>query len=85
MILKGDSTAMAACLDDGALDFAFIDASKSPGKYEADVLAWLPKVKRGGFISGHDLSWDGIEAVVHRHFGTGYERNAKRDAWWVRL
>lgn len=87
-LLHGDSTFMSFAVPDGVLDFAFIDASKEPRKYEADIRAWLPKIRPGGFIAGHDLSMkDGeIEEVVKRQFPCrDYHPNRKRDSWWVQL
>jgi len=39
----------------GVLDFVFIDASHEYEDVVADIRAWRPKVKRGGYIGGHDL------------------------------
>jgi predicted O-methyltransferase YrrM len=39
---------------DGSLDFVYIDADHSYASVVADINAWKPKVKPGGYIAGHD-------------------------------
>lgn len=55
VILEGDSTQMARRIEDGSLDFVFIDADH---RYEAvwwDIVTWVPKLKPRGLLSGHDM------------------------------
>ncbi len=54
------SVEAARLIPDGSLDFVFIDADHSYEACKADVLAWLPKVKPSGFISGHDYDNPGF-------------------------
>lgn len=52
---------------DQSLDFVFIDAIHLYENHHADILAWLPKIKPGGYIGGHDYVKDhsnGIERAV---------------------
>lgn len=53
-ILRQDSREAAKGIADASLDFVFIDADHSYEGCKADIEAWLPKIKPGGFISGHD-------------------------------
>lgn len=39
---------------DNSLDFVFLDASHEYEDVRDDILAWLPKVKPGGVLAGHD-------------------------------
>lgn len=54
--LKGMSWEMADKFEDGAVDFVFIDADHSYESVVKDINAWLPKIKKGGMISGHDYN-----------------------------
>ena len=42
---------------DETLDVVFIDACHDYSCVKEDISAWLPKVKSGGYLSGHDYSW----------------------------
>lgn len=53
-IVRKDSLSAAAAVPDQSLDFVFIDADHSYEGCAADIDAWLPKIKPGGFLSGHD-------------------------------
>ena len=39
---------------DNSLDFVFLDASHEYEDIKEDIEAWLPKVKIGGILAGHD-------------------------------
>ena len=67
-ILKGDSTLAGRFVEDNSLDLVFIDAGHSYRKCKADILAWLPKVKTGGWIGGHDYLRDGVYRAVTEIF-----------------
>jgi predicted O-methyltransferase YrrM len=52
-----------------SLDFVFIDASHDYESVKKDIEAWLPKVKEGGVIAGHDYDWcDGVRKAVDEVF-----------------
>lgn len=44
----------ASLVPDGWADFVFIDAGHSYGAVSADIAAWAPKVRAGGWLGGHD-------------------------------
>jgi uncharacterized Rossmann fold enzyme len=54
MVVRMHSAVAAQCVADASLDFVFIDADHSYEGCKADILAWSPKVRAGGFLSGHD-------------------------------
>ena len=64
-ILIQDWTVNAASqIEDGTLDFIFVDADHSYESVKADLLAWMPKVKEGGWIIGHDINWTSVKQAA---------------------
>ena len=46
----------AAAFADKALDFVWIDGDHELQAVRDDIRTWLPKVKSGGWIGGHDYT-----------------------------
>jgi hypothetical protein len=63
-ILKGDSATAAAEVEDGSLDFVFIDADHTEAGVRRDIAAWRPKVRAGGMVLGHDLAWSSVRRSI---------------------
>ncbi len=40
-----------------SIDFVYIDANHAYKSVEEDIFTWLPKIKKGGLIGGHDYEW----------------------------
>jgi len=54
--IRGLSWEAAALFDDGSLDAAFIDGGHFHPDVLADIDAYLPKIRKGGYLFGHDLN-----------------------------
>jgi hypothetical protein len=67
------SVEAAKLYDDNSLFFVFIDGSHLYESIKADIIAWLPKVKSGGFIGGHDIDqpeeFNGVRKAVDELIG----------------
>jgi predicted O-methyltransferase YrrM len=84
-LIRSDSAAGASQVEDGSLDFVFIDADHSEKCASADIKAWLPKVKKGGLLCGHDYNWDPVRDAVLKQLGEPEVFHP--DAvwlWWVK-
>jgi predicted O-methyltransferase YrrM len=66
-IFHTDSVAAASEVDDASLDFVFIDAKHDFNSVSADIVAWLQKVKRNGYLLGHDINWGSVKKAVEKH------------------
>lgn len=62
--ILSESDAAANMFPDKSVDFVFIDACHEYEYVYADIKSWLPKVKKGGILSGHDYHPDGSPGVV---------------------
>jgi len=56
---------------DNFFDLVYIDADHSYGSVRADIKVWYPKVKPGGYISGHGYGqgWPEVRRAVNDSFG----------------
>ncbi len=62
---RGDSATTADQFADGSVDSIFIDGDHSYEGCLRDIAAWLPKLKPGGRIGGHDATpGQGVERAA---------------------
>lgn len=54
VLVRARSTEAAKTIEDGSLDFVFIDGAHDYESVKEDINAWYPKVRKGGILSGHD-------------------------------
>jgi cephalosporin hydroxylase len=69
--IRTTSLEAAQYYEDRSIDFVFIDAAHDYENVKADLNAWYPKVKKGGFIGGHDydLNWYGVVKGINEVLG----------------
>jgi beta-1,4-mannosyl-glycoprotein beta-1,4-N-acetylglucosaminyltransferase len=77
--IRLSSIEAAAQYADASLNMVFIDAAHDYDNVRADVLAWLPKVKKGGILSGHDYPYPPVRKAVDEILGT---RPSIGDCWF---
>lgn len=68
-ILRGYSQHILPRLKDGAFDVIYIDGDHSYEGVKRDLELSLPKLKRGGFLCGHDYEMNMVRAKNHYDFG----------------
>lgn len=76
-VIIGQSTEAADWFLDASIDFVFIDAAHDYESVTNDINAWLPKIKPGGIIAGHDYEpyyERGVVAAVDDFFGDRVEK-----------
>jgi hypothetical protein len=96
--IRSFSSELAASWNKPPLDFVFIDADHSYDAVRADVLGWLPHVRDGGIVAGHDYGYpetpdvakavhsvfDPMQWPVHDAGETVWYVEKRRDKDWVR-
>lgn len=80
-LIKGATVEAAREIEDGSLDFVFIDADHSTDAVAADATAWRPKIRPGGMLCGHDVGWPSVQAALQQ-VCPGY-RLAGHDGIWI--
>ena len=63
-LIISDSVAAARLFSDASLDWVHLDARHDYASVKADIEAWLPKIKAGGWLSGDDYNEQKWPAVV---------------------
>lgn len=62
--LCGDSAKFGTYWKRGPIDLVFIDGDHTYNQVKADIKAWLPHIKPGGILCGHDYgfeTWPGVK------------------------
>ena len=66
-LMEKDTVLAANDVEDESLDLVFIDADHSYEGCKADIIAWRPKLRPGGWLMGHDyepVSFPGVVQAV---------------------
>jgi len=77
------SVEAAKDFSDESIDAVFIDGDHSFEAVKQDIMAWLPKVKPGGILCGHDIDEAGVWKAVTRLYGDAFETKGR--CWLVRI
>lgn len=85
--LRMNSIDAASFIKDGSLDLVFIDAVHLREYVKEDILTWLPKLRKGGMISGDDWIEPKHEKEIRagvRNSGIGEVSNIGR-IWYKKI
>ncbi len=63
-LIISDSVGAARLFADASLDWVHLDARHDYASLKADIEAWLPKIKSGGWLSGDDYNEEKWPEVV---------------------
>jgi predicted O-methyltransferase YrrM len=70
---------------DGSLDIVYIDGLHTPDAVKKDIQDWLPKIKKGGYIAGHDFhrkKFPGVVLAVTEMIGSKVK--LFKDSSWIK-
>ena len=80
-VMVGDSVKIAERFPDEYFDFVYIDANHTYERVRADIMAWKPKIIKGGVLCGHDYcnECEGVKKAVDELAVTGKIRFIKKE------
>ena len=84
--LRRTSEEAAPAVEDGSQDLVFIDAAHDYDSVKQDIELWIPKVKDGGILAGHDFqhSFPTVMDAVADSFNLMFVEVMPDSVWWVR-
>jgi predicted O-methyltransferase YrrM len=85
IVFNRDSADAANLYADGSVDFCFIDADHSEAACRRDIEAWLPKIKPGRILAGHDFDMPEVYRAVMTTLGGKYSVKQVGRVWFVVL
>jgi hypothetical protein len=84
-ILHMDTITAAEYVKDGSLDFVWIDADHRKSFVRADIGAWMPKVRKGGILCGHDTHIPAVRSAIDWLFGDTWVELGHDHVWAVHV
>ena len=81
--MEKKSEAAMTGFDDHSLDAVYIDGNHSEEAFALDFKGWYNKIKQGGWLCGHDYSWDSVKGFILKE---GYTPKLyKGDHWAIQI
>jgi hypothetical protein len=80
--IKNFSIEASKLFNDKFFDCVYIDGDHDYEPVKQDILHWMPKVKDGGHISGHDYHFEGVRKALDELF-VGIELKVYSDQSWI--
>ena len=85
-LVRSPSVEAAKLFSDELFDFVYIDGNHLYEQVKADIEAWTPKVRKGGWLIGDDFSWclrtDQVAKAVVECFA--YNFGVLADTWFMK-
>lgn len=84
--IKVHTQLAALSVADRSIDLVYVDAEHSFPAVCGDIRVWLPKLKKGGWMAGHDWSWPEVRRGVDKVLGhLGPPQTFSDSSWLYRI
>ena len=78
---RGKSLDALEFVADGSLDLVYVDGDHRYEGALADIKGWLPKLRKGGCMTGHDFSFPTVRQALSETFNGDYLALFQGDSW----
>lgn len=90
VFLRTDSLSASRRFKPETLDWVYIDGRHDYDGVIEDIRSWLPKVKKGGVLVGHDYvssvpRWPEVNDAVDDYFGDRVKTWPEAQTWYVTI
>lgn len=82
--VKKDTVEAADDFENETVDFLWIDTTQDYDMVSAEIQAWIPKIKTGGYMGGHDFI-AGAESIGRAVKETFQHYRTDNQSWYTRL
>jgi len=83
--IKEISSKAVERFSDGEFDIVYLDGDHFPESFRSDLHNWLPKIKEGGILSGHDYQITHVPSVLKEIMGRQPDKLYKDGSWMYQL
>jgi hypothetical protein len=80
-LIRGDSVKSARQFDDESADIILIDALHTYEAVKRDTLAWMPKLKKNGYMLWHDCDREEVRRAVRESWGNNFRIEKPRTGY----
>ena len=84
-IIKNFSKHASFSFKNKSLDFVYIDGEHIYNAVVEDIQHWVPKIKPGGYIAGHDYWYNDVIGAVKDTLNPTNIRSFKDSSWLVKI
>jgi hypothetical protein len=81
--IQMSSLKAATLYEDNSLDCVFLDANHLYENLKKDIAAWLPKVKKGGILGGHDYNIHSFPEIIRAVNECFPNKIVTNDVWHI--
>lgn len=62
---KKTSSEYVKTIQNESIDFVYIDGNHQYSSVKEDIINWIPKIKLGGVLCGHDYCWNSVSSAIN--------------------
>ena len=81
--IRNTSVNASKLYEDASLDFVFIDGAHDYDSVKTDIIHWLPKIKKGSILAGHDYKHLPVKQALSDTLSSGFADYGE-DVWFYK-